>query len=118
MITSTPELIERLRSDMRQAMKENRRLELEELRSLLACISNAEAVSPVDPNVVSQTEIAGAVVGVGNTEVERKTLSAEDVAAVLRAEIDEMHDILALIDSNSDYAADLRTKIAIVEKYL
>jgi uncharacterized protein YqeY len=54
--------IERMQQDMRQALKDRERTKLDELRSLLARISNAEAIAlPADG-----ASIAGAAQGVNS----------------------------------------------------
>lgn len=109
-------LIERIRQDMRQALKDRDRNTLDELRSLLARISNAEAITP--PEVVSGGHVAGAAQGVGSTEAQRKQLSLADVRAIITDEAHEIESSLPGIDQTSDYAAQLREKLTIIQKYL
>lgn len=100
------ELTTRITTDMRQALKDGRRLELDALRSVLARISNAEAIPQDQLAAVTQTELP------------RRVLSVEEIRALLLAEIEEMQDVLARIDSKNAYAADLRVKIAVVREYV
>lgn len=110
-------LSERINQDMRAAMKARDQLKLDELRSLLARISNAEAVDvPTSGAVMGQ--IAGAASGVGSTEVARKQLTHSDLEAVITAELRELQTALAGVDAESEYASALRIKIAVVQAYL
>jgi uncharacterized protein YqeY len=65
------------------------------LRSALAAIDNAEAVEVAQaPSAgggrpAGEGEIAGAVLGVGAAEVERRTLTAAEMEALLRREAAE-----------------------------
>ncbi|BBY19095.1 GatB/YqeY domain-containing protein [Mycolicibacterium litorale] len=75
---------ERLRHDLRAAMKERRREAVSALRTLIAAIDNAEAARPGTGSPRS----AGGVIaqsspGVGSTEVPRRLLTAEDVRAIV-----------------------------------
>lgn len=54
------------------------------LRSTLAAIENAEAVVPA---AVPSLAIEQSPLGVGAAEAERRVLSAEDVARIVRAEV-------------------------------
>lgn len=107
------ELINRLQQDMRQALKSRERSKLDELRSLLARISNAEAVTP--PDIMMSADVAQ---GVGNTEAQRKQLSFADVHTIMAAEAHEIESSLLGIDEASDYALQLREKLAVVQAYL
>lgn len=114
--TETDEIIEHIKQDMRQAMKNSERTTAETLKSLLARISNAEAVHPtVQTN--DENTIAGAVKGVGNSEVQRKILTLSDLQSIMRAEQEEMEAALLQIDSNSEYAQQLQEKIAVINIY-
>ena len=61
------------------------------IRSALGAIDNAEAVdTTVSADQIDMTStIAGAVAGAGSTEVRRRTLDDAQIAALLRAEIDD-----------------------------
>jgi uncharacterized protein YqeY len=59
------------------------------LRSALGAIDNAEAVDPSHAPRRQGGVLAGGVAGLGTGEVARRTLSPSDVAAVLRAEVDD-----------------------------
>lgn len=110
-------LIERINQDMRQAMKNREHIRLNELRSLLARISNAGAVTPEDDKVEAGSPIAGAMEGVGSTETPRKRLTLAEVRSIVLAEMHEIETVLEGLDKTSEYAAELREKIAAIRKY-
>lgn len=114
--TQVDKLIKRIQQDMRQALKDRERNALDELRSLLARISNAEAIAP--PDAVIGGRVAGAAQGVGSTEARRKQLSLADVRAIITAEAHEIESTLDGLDKTTDYATQLRGKLAVVQKYL
>ena len=99
-------LRERLSRALPVAMKARDRMAVAALRSALAAIANAEAVDPsrasppaarpppTDPSQKPAGQggdppFAGTVAGVGATEMERRSLTGEQVEAVVRAEIAE-----------------------------
>ena len=101
--TRADELVQRMNQDMRQALKNNQPITLNELRSLLAWISNAQAVPVVDhPDA---------------TEVPRKTLTFDDIQEILAAEMSELQEALNTVGQTSPYSDELRGKIAVVEAY-
>jgi len=112
------ELVDLIRQDMHKAMKEKKRVELEELRSILARISNAEAISQDDHKYDSAVPVAEVVVGVGGSEVPRKTLTPTDVDTILYAEKQEIEAALAYTDKKTPYAADLEVKLDVIKKYM
>ena len=62
------------------------------LRSALAAIENAEAVTPPpagSPAEATHAQLAGTVVGVGAAEAERRALSEAEVEEIAQAEVDE-----------------------------
>lgn len=109
--TRADELMERIKQDMRQAMKDRNRTRLDVLRSLSARLSNTEAVD-------AQTEASTMGIGVGSTELERRQLTLEEVRNVILAELHEVEAALDGIDESSSYAADLRQKAAIIREYI
>ncbi len=101
-------LRERLRRALPAAMKARDRPAINALRSALAAIDNAGAVDPtqarpdtahpepaaanaIDPEPGraggGDPNVAGSVVGVGVTEVERRSLSEAQMAEIVRAEV-------------------------------
>jgi hypothetical protein len=85
----TPPLRDRLRARLTQARRD-RDVELAAaLRTAIAAIENAEAVpsGPVPARSVTTSEhVAGAVVGVGAGETDRRGLDEEDERGIVRAE--------------------------------
>ena len=108
----------RLQQDMRQALKDRNRLDLEELRSILARISSTEAIAPSADGAQGETPIAGAVVGVGNSEVARKLLTLDDLLAILQAEHDEIMLTISQVGPDTAYGKDLLAKATVVERYV
>ncbi len=115
--TDLNELVEHIKHDMRNAMKDRDLMKLDELRSLLARISNAETVLVGSNMQDMQGRIAGASNGVGSTEVERKQLTFTEIQMIVADEIHELEDALMRVDTKSEYATTLRKKLTIVRKY-
>ncbi|WP_181789701.1 GatB/YqeY domain-containing protein [Streptomyces phytophilus] len=79
-----------MRADLRAAMKARDREVVSALRTALGAIDNAEAVqAPDTPAGQESAHVAGATSGVGSAEAARRVLSADDVCALLRAQITE-----------------------------
>lgn len=93
----------RIAEDMRTAMKNNNMTELRELRSLMARISNAEAV----PIHSKNTE----------TEVPRRLLSLDDLKAIIEDEESEIQNTLLAINTDNEYTTELRKKLDVVQRY-
>ncbi|HVQ43942.1 MAG TPA: hypothetical protein VMT30_03165 [Candidatus Saccharimonadia bacterium] len=110
-------LTTKIKANMIAATKARKSVEVSALRSLLARISNAEAV-PADQSHIASSSIAGASVGVGSTEAPRKQLSYMDVQEIIQAEIQEIQAAKQRLDGSSDYVAELDQKIVIVSAYL
>ena len=79
---------DRLRAALRQALKDRDRDAVSGLRSAIAAIDNAEAVEAGSLETAAGV-IAGARTGLGAAEARRRVLSAVEVAALVRAEVDE-----------------------------
>jgi uncharacterized protein YqeY len=75
-----------LRNALIAAMKERDRVAVTVLRSTLAAIDNAEAVDATVPAGESSA-IESSPVGIGVAEVERRALSDEDIAQIVRSEV-------------------------------
>jgi uncharacterized protein YqeY len=84
-----------MRRGLTAAMKARDRRAVAALRSTLAAIDNAEAVdvTQVPPagggRPEGEGEIAGAALGVGAAEVERRTLMAAETETIVRREVAE-----------------------------
>lgn len=99
-------LPEQISSDMRAAMKRRDATTANTLKSLLARISNAEAV---DSSHLDTTKI---------TEVSRKQLSQSDIDSIIDAEIAELESALTQLGgSESNYKTELQEKITLISKY-
>ncbi|MBO0802496.1 MAG: GatB/YqeY domain-containing protein [Nocardiopsaceae bacterium] len=88
--TDTDTLQARLRLALRAAMKSKDAVATSALRSALAAIGNAEAVSrnPDTANAVSQ-HVAGGAAGLGAAEAERRSLTRDETARIVRDEISD-----------------------------
>lgn len=91
------------------------RTKTEALQSVLARISNAEAV-PIPESQESTTTN----MGVGSTEVARRTLTEQDIRQIIQDELDELEDAIASMAGapGNPYATDLKRKANIFEAYL
>lgn len=77
------QLREQMKADLTQAMKARQSERVATLRSILAAIDNAEAIPVTEP-----TFLVEPVLGQRH-EAPRKLLSAEDIRAIVRKEMDE-----------------------------
>ena len=111
------ELTAQIKDDLRSAMKAGKSVEVSVLRSLLARISNAEAVQPSQATPEDDLSIAGAQRGVGSTEAVRRTLTPADVDELIAAEIKELQDAMQSVGEDSEYGQQLRRKADIISKY-
>ncbi|MQY10100.1 hypothetical protein SRB5_02050 [Streptomyces sp. RB5] len=110
-----------MRADLVAAMKARRPDTVRALRSAIAAIDNAEAV-PVSDEAVAATgeHIAGARLGVGAAEAERRTLDADDVRALLRDRIAEYDSEAAgyVTHGQANAAQLLRREADVLRAYL
>lgn len=123
-MTKRPEKVQELRSALRTdlvtAMKARRPEVVSALRTALAAVDNAEAVAVPDAPVESASEhVAGARVGVGAAETERRTLSVDEVRSLLRAQVQERITEAERYDSHgrSEAAERLRREADALRKY-
>jgi uncharacterized protein len=84
----TGTLRERLRAALPSALKQRDAPLVSALRATLAALDNAEAV-PAGDHEPGSLALEATPVGVGAREVPRRDLSEEQVAQLVRAEIDE-----------------------------
>ena len=77
---------DRLRQQLRDALKSQAAAELSALRATLAAIDNAEAVE-VTSEDLRGLPIESSPVGLGAREVQRKRLSEDQIIAVIRREL-------------------------------
>jgi hypothetical protein len=85
-----------LELELRAAIKARDTVAVSALRSVLAAIGNAEAVpQPTGPTTTTTAasaasqHVAGGATGLGATEADRKTLTGDETAALVRNEIAE-----------------------------
>lgn len=123
-MTTPPETVQELRSalraDLLTAMKARRTEVVSALRTALAAVDNAEAVTVPDAPVESVSEhVAGSGIGVGSTEIERRALSVEEVLRLLRAQVRERITEAERYDSHGrgDAAERLRREADALRKY-
>jgi uncharacterized protein YqeY len=117
---SAEEMQQRLRTELRSAMKAKDTVATSALRSVLAAIANAEAVPPVPSDgrpPEGNAHVAGSVAGVGAAEAARRLLTAVEVAAIIAAEVADRRDAaIGYEDSgNGDRAARLRREAEVIE---
>jgi uncharacterized protein YqeY len=98
-------------------MKARDRVTVGVLRSTLAAIENAEAVAPAE---VKGLAIEQTPLGVGAAEAERRILSADDVARIVRDEIASREDAAADYDrvGHADRAVQLRDEARLLGDFL
>lgn len=110
-----------LRTDLVAAMKAREPDVVSALRTALAAIDNAEAVAvPDSPEMPLSEHVAGARLGVGSTEAERRILSVDEIRALLRAEIADRTAAADGYDTHAqhDAAGRLRRGSDALGKYL
>ena len=121
----------RMRRGLLQAMKARDQQAVAALRSTLAAIDNAEAVSvtpgtgtggagQASPAGGEGSPIAGAVVGLGAAEVERRTLTVQETEAIVRAEVTDREAAARDYEraGRPDHAEILRAQAMVLASYL
>jgi uncharacterized protein YqeY len=115
------EIQQRLRTALLAAMKAKDTVATSALRSVIAAIGNAEAVSPrtVSP-ATGDAHVAGSVAGLGAAEAERRALTTADVATIVTAEAAERRMAAAQYEAagNGDRSARLRHEAEVIEAVL
>jgi uncharacterized protein len=109
-----------LRRSLLTARKQRDTARVSALRSVLGTIDNAETPETVVVAAQPNGPIAGAVAGVGATEVARRELSEEQIRHVVQSEIDERRSAAEdfVAGGRSDRAAALRAEAAILADLL
>ena len=134
--TEPPEATEDIRARMRRglvdAMKARDQQAVAALRSTLARIDNAEAVDAdalddealdAEPALYSgegHPAVAGSVLGVGAAEVDRRVLTPEEMAAIVRDDVEEREiaaEVLVRV-GRPDQAERLRAQAKLLTTYL
>ena len=98
-------------------MKSRNRIAVGVLRSTLAAIENAEAVVPAE---IKGLAIEQSPLGVGAAEAERRTLSPDDVAQIVRDEMASRESAAADYDraGHPERAAQLRDEARFLAAFL
>jgi uncharacterized protein len=110
-------LEQRLRAELRTAMRDRDAVAVSALRSTLGALANATAVPGVPLSGGADQHVAGSVVGVGAAEAPRRELTDADAVAIVRAEIAERHAAAAQYGASA--AADrLRAEAAVLTRFL
>ena len=113
----------RLHDDLTAALRARDGRKVRVLRSVLAAIANAEARTDVEQTPTSLRSaggIAGAAAGIGAAEVDRRTLTTQDLVAIVAAERDERLTAADDLTGRGAPAAaeDLRAEAALLAPYL
>jgi len=134
--TERPEATEDIRARMRRglvdAMKARDQQAVSALRSTLARIDNAEAVDAdgldadgldAEPALYRgdrRPAVAGSVLGVGAAEVDRRVLTPEEMAAVVRDDVEEREMAAEVLErvGRPDHAERLRAQAKLLTTYL
>lgn len=117
------DLVDRMRADLMVAMRSKERATVRVLRSTLAAVANAEAQpdtanGPASLNISGG--IAGATPGLASTEVERRTLTDDEISGIVAAERDERLEVAADLAGRgaAEQATSLRAEAAVLDGYL
>lgn len=113
----TDDLRAALRTRLTTAMKARDQVAVRALRSTIAAIDNAEAPA-LAPDDLRGVAIEHSPVGVGARDVARVTLSADDVDAIVRREIEDRLAAAASYDSagQSAAASQLRREAEVLQE--
>jgi uncharacterized protein YqeY len=111
-----------MRADLTAALKARDRVTAAALRSVLAAIENGEAV-PVDPRPASAAggeHVAGAAVGAGAAEAQRRPLTDADLRSIVEGEVRERVRAAEEYErlGRDDAAGRLRVEIEVLRRYL
>ncbi|MFD9962423.1 GatB/YqeY domain-containing protein [Amycolatopsis sp. NPDC058986] len=109
-----------LRRGLTAAIKDRDRVAIAALRSALAAIENAEAIPVEQSQKVSGEHVAGAAVGLGAAEVERRHLTEDDVREIVAREVGERTASAAEYErlGRGDDADRLRAEADVLGRYL
>ncbi|WP_026820534.1 GatB/YqeY domain-containing protein [Arthrobacter castelli] len=110
-----------MRRDLKTAMKARDRVAVTAIRSALAAIDNAEAI-PVERSVAENgtAEVAASAVGIGAAEADRRDLDAEDMRAIVEAEVNDRTAVAGEYEQagHSDAGDKLRAEADVLRGYL
>jgi hypothetical protein len=108
----------RLRLALRAALKAKDAVAVSALRSVLAAISNAEAVPPNPGTAPAASQhVAGGAAGLGSAEAERKILSRQETARIVEDEVAERQSAARQYEAagHSERAGRLRHEIQVIQ---
>ncbi|MED5811975.1 glutamyl-tRNA amidotransferase [Mycolicibacterium sp. 050232] len=111
---------DRLRRALLAARKSRDTVSVSAIRSALSAIDNAETPQPDHTDTRIGGPIAGAVSGVGATEVSRRALSDAEIRGLIRSEVDERLTAADEYIANGypEQAADLQSQAAVLTQLL
>lgn len=115
------ELRAALRKDLTAAMKARDSSAVTALRTAIAAIDNAQAIEATHaPGTATSEHFAGAHVGLGVTEADRRHLDDDEIRDILRAQITERGVEADRYEAlgRTDAAARLRREADALRKYL
>ena len=115
------EILARLRAALKTAMKARDTAAVTAVRAALSAIDNAGAVAPTgEAGPLAEGPIAGAVAGLGAAEATRRSLSDEDIRALVWAEVADREEAAAGYDQagREDHAQQLRDEAAALRRVL
>ncbi|MDF3338786.1 glutamyl-tRNA amidotransferase [Mycolicibacterium septicum] len=109
-----------LRESLLAARKSRDTVGVTAIRSALSAIDNAETPQADQTDTRIGGAIAGAVVGVGSTEVARRTLSDAEIRDLIQAEVDERLTAADeyIAHGHHERAADLQSQAAVLTQVL
>jgi len=113
---------ERLRHDLKSAMKARNLLAVNALRTAIAAIDNAEAVDDSIERgaVLASGHVAGATSGAYSADVPRRSLSETEIATILGQQVEERREAAAEYESlgQVEEAARLIREAELLSVYL
>lgn len=107
-----------LRTALRAAMKAKDTVAASALRSVLAAIANAEAVPQGSETATAASQhIAGGTAGLGSAEAERRRLTREETARIVREEMSDREAAARQYDAagHPERAARLRREAHLIQ---
>ncbi|MGA5545673.1 glutamyl-tRNA amidotransferase [Mycobacterium sp. NPDC051198] len=111
---------DRLRESLQSARKARDTISTAAVRSALSAIDNAETPQADQTDTRIGGTIAGAVSGVGSTEVARRVLSDEEVRDLIQAEVDERLSAANeyIANGHHERASELQSEAAVLTRVL
>lgn len=120
-MTFMNDAVTRIKTDLTVAMRMRDRTTMAVLRDVLAVIDNAQARDASEASGgISSSQVAGASLGAGSSDVDRRELSDADVYNLISAERDERMRVAGDFDSmgRTEQAARLRQEASVLAAYL